>query len=62
MFVSLGSEVVEGSIFSGRIVRVPVNLVEWHQVNASCKFWIGAWNNCPSAWNWLSDWNNWPSA
>jgi hypothetical protein len=42
MFVSLESEVVEGSILSGRIVRVTVNSVEWHQVNASCKFWIGA--------------------
>jgi hypothetical protein len=38
MFVSLGSEVVEGSVLSGRIVRVPVNSVEWHQINASCKF------------------------
>jgi hypothetical protein len=40
MFVSLGSEVAQGSVLSGRIVRVPMNSVEWHQVNASCKFWI----------------------
>jgi hypothetical protein len=51
MFVSLGSEVTEGSILSGRIVRVLVNSVEWHQVNASYKFRNGTWNNCPSAWN-----------
>jgi hypothetical protein len=42
MLVSLGSEVAEGSVLSGRIVRVSVHLVEWHQVNASCKFWINA--------------------
>jgi hypothetical protein len=38
MFVSLESEVAEGSVLSKRIVRVPMNSVEWHQVNASCKF------------------------
>jgi hypothetical protein len=54
MFVSLGSEVAEGSVLSGRIVQVSVNSVKWHQVNASCKFWIGTWNNC------LSALNNWP--
>jgi hypothetical protein len=42
IFVSLGSELGGGSILSGRTVQVPVNSVEWHQVNASCKFWIGA--------------------
>jgi hypothetical protein len=41
MFVSLGSEVANGSVLSGRIDRVPVNLAEWHQVNASYKFRIG---------------------
>jgi hypothetical protein len=40
MLVSLGSEVVEGSVLSGRIVQLPMNSVEWHQVNASCKFQI----------------------
>jgi hypothetical protein len=48
MFVSLESEVAEGYVLSARIVWVPVNLVEWHQVNALCKFRIGTWNNCPS--------------
>jgi hypothetical protein len=59
MFVSLGSEVDEGSVLSGRIVRVPVHSVDWHQVNASYKFWIGASNNWSSAWNnCLSAWND----
>jgi hypothetical protein len=51
MFVSLGSDVAEGSILSGRIVRVPVNSVECHKVNASCKFRIHTYNKCSSAWN-----------
>jgi hypothetical protein len=38
IFVSIGREVVECSVLSGRIDRVPVNSVEWHQVNASYKF------------------------
>jgi hypothetical protein len=60
MCVSLGSEVADSSVLSRRIVQVLVNSVEWHQVNASCKFRIGTWNNCPSAWNnSLSAWNNW---
>jgi hypothetical protein len=48
MFMSLGSEVAADSVLSRRIVRVPVNSLECHQVNASCKFHIGTWNN------WLS--------
>jgi hypothetical protein len=30
MFVSLGSEVVDCFVLSGRIVLVPMNSVEWH--------------------------------
>jgi hypothetical protein len=56
MFVSLGSEVAEGSILSRRIIQVLVNSVEWHKVNTSCKFRIDTWNNS------LSTWNNWLSA
>jgi hypothetical protein len=44
-FVSLGSEVVECSVFSRIIGRVPVNSVEWYLVNESFKFRIGAYNH-----------------
>jgi hypothetical protein len=42
MFVSLESEVAKGAVLSGRIFQVHMNSVKWHQVNASCKFWIRA--------------------
>jgi hypothetical protein len=46
----LASEVVECYVLSRTIVQVPANSAEWHQVNASCNFKRGAWNNWPSAW------------
>jgi hypothetical protein len=61
-FASLGSEVAECSIFSRIIDLVTVNSAEWHLVNESYKFRIGAYNNWPSACNnWLRACNNWPS-
>jgi hypothetical protein len=44
----LASEVAECCVLSGIIGHVPRNLVEYHQVNASCNFKRGACNN------WLS--------
>jgi hypothetical protein len=47
-FASLGSEVDKHSVFSGIIGQVSMNSVEWHLVNESCKFRIGACNHWPS--------------